>query len=223
MNSTKKYLPVYTILAKNSLLVLMLLLFSQNVKGQIQMNSSPDKRHLVTEKATFAGGCFWCLEAIFQDVEGVQKVVSGYSGGTIPNPDYELVCTGTTGHAEAVQITYNPAQISYNELLEIFFQTHDPTTLNRQGNDEGTQYRSVVFYNTGEEKKLAEQMISKLNASGSFKDPIVTEVVPLKNFYRAEGYHQDYYKLNPNQPYCRLVIHPKLKKFKHQFQSKLKK
>ncbi len=205
------------------LLVLMLLLFSQNVKGQIPMKSSPNNQHSATEKATFAGGCFWCLEAIFQDVEGVKNVASGYSGGHVPNPGYEQVCTGTTGHAEAIQITYNPAQISYDELLEIFFQTHDPTTLNRQGNDEGTQYRSAIFYHNPQQKKLAEEMIAKLNASGSFENTIVTQVAPLEKFYPAEGYHQDYYKLNPNQPYCRLVIHPKLKKFKSRFKEKLKK
>ncbi len=187
------------------------------------MESSVNKQPQKVEKATFAGGCFWCLEAIFQDVEGVTQVVSGYSGGHVPSPSYEQVCTGTTGHAEAVQITYDPGQITYDELLEIFFQTHDPTTLNRQGNDHGTQYRSAIFYMNNDQKKKAEQMIARLNASESFEDPIVTEVAPLDNFYPAEGYHQDYYKLNPNQPYCRLVIHPKLNKFKKQFNPKLKK
>ncbi len=223
MNLKYSHPNFYRIATKNSLLVLMLLLFSQNVKGQMYMESSPNKQHSAMEKATFAGGCFWCLEAIFQDVEGVTEVASGYSGGHIANPSYEQVCTGTTGHAEAVQITYNPAQIRYDELLEIFFQTHDPTTLNRQGNDEGTQYRSAIFYHNTQQKKLAEEMIAKLNASGSFENRIVTQVAPLEKFYPAEGYHQDYYKLNPNQPYCRLVIHPKLKKFKHTFKEKLKK
>ena len=174
------------------------------------------------EKATFGSGCFWCSEAIFERVKGVVSVVSGYSGGTVENPTYEQVCTGKTGHAEAVQITYDPKVISYPELLEIFWRTHDPTTLNRQGNDVGTQYRSVIFYHNEEQKKLAEEYKKKLDESGAWDKPIVTEIVPYKNFYRAETYHQDYFKNNPHQGYCSFVIAPKVEKFEKVFKDKLK-
>jgi peptide-methionine (S)-S-oxide reductase len=175
------------------------------------------------EKATFAAGCFWCVEAQFQYLDGVVKVESGYSGGSVANPSYELVCTGTTGHAEAVQITYDPAKISYEELLEAFWQSHDPTQLNQQGNDVGTQYRSAIFYSNEDQHKLAQEYKDKLQKSGAFEHPIVTEIAPLKNFYIAEDYHQNYYNQNGSQPYCHYVIGPKVEKFKKVFKDKLKK
>ncbi len=176
---------------------------------------------LQTDTATFGEGCFWCTEAIFQRLEGVVKVISGYSGGTVPDPSYEEVCTGTTGHAEACQIIFDPSQISFRELLEVFWKTHDPTTLNRQGNDVGTQYRSVIFYHNEEQRKLAEEYKEKLDKSGIYKHPVVTQIVKYSNFYPAEKYHQDYYNLNSGQPYCRLVIQPKLEKFEKIFTDKL--
>ncbi|MEM6845078.1 MAG: peptide-methionine (S)-S-oxide reductase MsrA [Bacteroidota bacterium] len=174
------------------------------------------------KQVTLGSGCFWCTEAVFQDVAGVSSVVSGYSGGHIKNPAYREVCSGRTGHAEVVQITYDPSVISYDELLEIFWKTHDPTTLNRQGADVGTQYRSVVFYHDEEQKQLAEAYKQKLNESGAFTDPIVTEISPLDTFYPAEDYHQNYYKNNPEQGYCSFVIRPKVDKFKQVFSEKLK-
>ncbi|PIB34514.1 peptide-methionine (S)-S-oxide reductase [Reichenbachiella sp. 5M10] len=172
--------------------------------------------------ATFGNGCFWCTEAIFQDLKGVSKVESGYSGGQTLDPTYKEVCTGTTGHAEVLQITYDPAVISFDELLEVFWKTHDPTTLNRQGNDVGTQYRSVVFYHNDEQKVLAEKYKKELNASGAFNDPIVTEITAFDKFYVAEDYHQNYYNLNGSQPYCNFVIKPKVEKFRKVFKDKLK-
>jgi peptide-methionine (S)-S-oxide reductase len=173
-------------------------------------------------KATFGAGCFWCTEAVFQQLKGVHSVVSGYSGGSVKNPTYEQVCTGRTGHAEATQITYDPSVISYEELLEVFWKTHDPTTPDRQGNDVGPQYRSVIFYHTDEQKRLAEHYKQKLDAAGAFYAPIVTEIVPFTEFYRAEGYHQNYFEENPSQPYCRAIIRPKVDKVKQVFQDKLK-
>lgn len=173
--------------------------------------------------ATFASGCFWCTEAIFQNLNGVEKVESGYSGGKVKNPTYKEVCSGLTGHAEVIQVTYNPAIISFEELLEIFWQTHDPTTLNRQGADVGTQYRSAIFYHSDTQKELAETYKKKLDASGAFDDPVVTEITPYTLFYKAEDYHQNYYNLNNNVPYCNFVIKPKLEKFKKVFGEKLKK
>lgn len=175
------------------------------------------------QKATFGSGCFWCTEAIFENLNGVHSVVSGYAGGHVLNPTYEEVCTGTTGHAEVTQITYDPSLISYDELLEIFWKTHDPTTLNRQGNDVGPQYRSVIFYHNEEQKKLAEKYKTELDKSGAWDKPIVTEISPLTNFFPAEKYHQDYYNNNPNQGYCAFVIAPKLEKFRKVFKDKLKK
>jgi peptide-methionine (S)-S-oxide reductase len=175
------------------------------------------------KKATFGAGCFWCTEAVFLNVNGVSKVVSGYSGGKVKDPSYREVCTGMTGHAEVTQITYDPKVVSYEDLLEVFWNTHDPTTLNRQGADEGTQYRSAVFYNDEEQKKIAEQYKKQLEASHVYKNPIVTEISPLINFYPAEDYHQNYFALNPNQGYCQYVIRPKVDKFKKQFAAKLKK
>ena len=176
-----------------------------------------------SEIATLAGGCFWCLEAVFNDLRGVEKVVSGYSGGSVPNPSYEQVCRGTTGHAEVVQIVFNPKETSFKELLEVFFTIHDPTTLNRQGADAGTQYRSAIFYHSPEQKEVAEQVIKELEAEQIWDRPIVTEVAPLDIFYPAEGYHQQYYEQNPNQPYCQAVVAPKVAKFRKLFLSKLKK
>ena len=172
--------------------------------------------------ATFGTGCFWCTEAIFQRLKGVTKVVSGYAGGTVKNPTYKEVCTGLTGHAEVIQITYDPKVISFPELLEVFWQTHDPTTLNRQGADVGTQYRSVIFYHTKEQKHLAESYKKKLAESGAFDDPIVTEISPITEYYPAEDYHQNYYNLNGSAPYCSYVIQPKVDKFKKVFKAKLK-
>ena len=175
------------------------------------------------DTATFGAGCFWCVEAIFQSLKGVEAVYSGYSGGTAPNPTYKEVCTGNTGHAEACQIHYDPAQIRFEELLEVFWKTHDPTTLNRQGEDAGTQYRSVIFYHSEIQKKTAEAIKKNLNESGAWDNPVVTEIVPFKSFYKAENYHQDYFNLNGTQPYCKLVIQPKIEKFKKAFGDKLKK
>jgi peptide-methionine (S)-S-oxide reductase len=174
------------------------------------------------DTATFGNGCFWCTEAIFQQLEGVSKVTSGYSGGHVKNPTYEQVCEKNTGHAEAIQIEYDPSKISYDELLEVFWQTHDPTTLNRQGNDVGPQYRSVIFYHNGAEKAKAEKYKAELDKSGAFDKPIVTAIEPYKNFYAAENYHQNYYNNNGSQPYCYFVIKPKLEKFEKVFKNKLK-
>jgi peptide-methionine (S)-S-oxide reductase len=173
--------------------------------------------------ATFAGGCFWCTEAVFNRLEGVEHVVSGYTGGHIKNPAYREICTGRTGHAEAIQIFYDQARISYKELLEIFFATHDPTTLNRQGNDVGTQYRSAIFFSDDSQKDEALDFIRFLEDEQVFKNPITTEVVKLETFYNAEDYHQDYYNLNKEQPYCQFIINPKIKKLKETFTNKLKK
>jgi peptide-methionine (S)-S-oxide reductase len=195
--------------------------------GKEAAMSSSDNRTEKTAgqlaKATFGGGCFWCVEAVFQNVKGVLSVESGYAGGTVANPTYEQVCTGKTGHAEVCQITYDPGQVSFRELLEVFWQTHDPTTPNRQGNDVGPQYRSIIFYHTPEQKELAEKYKKELDGAGLWSSPIVTEIVPFTAFYKAEDYHQDYYQRNRNQPYCLLVITPKVEKFRKVFQEKLKK
>ena len=182
-----------------------------------------EPKNQATATATFGAGCFWCTEAVFLGVKGVEKVESGYMGGTVKNPTYAQVSTGNTGHAEVTRITYDPKVITYEELLEIFWNTHDPTTLNKQGADEGTQYRSAVFYNSDEQKKIAEAYKKQLEASHTYKNPIVTEITPASAFYIAEDYHQNYYALNPNQGYCQYVIRPKVEKFKKQFESKLKK
>lgn len=175
------------------------------------------------DTATFGGGCFWCTEAIFDRVNGVEKVISGYSGGKKENPTYQEISNGNTGHAEVIQIVFDPAKVSYDELLKIFWETHDPTTLNRQGNDVGDQYRSVVFYNSPGQKEKAEYYKNELEKSGIYASPVVTKIEPLQKFYPAENYHQDYYKLNPAQPYCQFVILPKVKKFEKIFADKLKK
>ncbi|HEX7904163.1 MAG TPA: peptide-methionine (S)-S-oxide reductase MsrA [Chitinophagaceae bacterium] len=176
------------------------------------------------DTATFANGCFWCTEAVFEELDGVISAESGYTGGQTENPDYKTVSTGQTGHAEALQIVYDPAKITFDELLEVFWQTHDPTTLNRQGADVGTQYRSGIFYHNDEQKQKAEKYKEELNKSGAFNNPIVTEITPYSKFYVAEDYHQQYYENNGNSnPYCRIVIQPKLEKFRKVFKDKLKK
>jgi peptide-methionine (S)-S-oxide reductase len=176
-----------------------------------------------TEVATLAGGCFWCLEAVYDQLKGVEDVVSGYSNGHVGNPSYQQVCTGMTGHAEVIQIRYNPQVVSFRDLLNIFFTIHDPTTLNRQGNDVGTQYRSAIFYHTPEQKVIAEQVIAEVNASGVWDKPVVTEVAPIENFSVAEDYHQEYFERNPYQPYCRVVVAPKVAKFRKHYFEQLKK
>ena len=174
------------------------------------------------EVATLAGGCFWCLEAVFEQLQGVERVVSGYAGGDSAHPTYKQVCTGSTGHAEVVQITFDPAVLSYRDLLELFFAFHDPTTLDRQGHDEGTQYRSAIFFHSPEQERTARDLIDELNRSGAFRWPILTEVVPACEFYKAEEYHQQYFLRNPDQPYCSVVVAPKVRKFSEKFAGKLK-
>jgi len=179
----------------------------------------PDKEK---EVATLAGGCFWCLEAIFKEVKGIEEVMSGYSGGTTVNPSYAEVCSGATGHAESVQLTYDPKKVSFGEILAIFFAVHDPTTLNRQGADVGTQYRSAIFYHNSQQKVEAEAAIKQLAASKVWGAPVVTQVAPFKDFYPAEEYHREYFARNPEQPYCAVVIAPKLEKFRKQYFRKIK-
>ena len=193
--------------------------FGHNQQNQMEENMETNNK---LETATFGAGCFWCVEAVFQKLEGVEKVISGYSGGNVKNPSYREVTNGSTGHAEAVQIKYNPAVITFEQLLEVFWKTHDPTTLNRQGPDIGTQYRSVIFYHNEEQKQIAAQSKQKMDQSGYFNDSIVTEIESYKNFYVAENYHQDFYKNNPNQPYCRFRIDPKMEKLQQEFGKYLK-
>jgi peptide-methionine (S)-S-oxide reductase len=185
--------------------------------------NQPARPPVASEVATLAGGCFWCLEAVFNDLKGVQDVVSGYAGGTLRNPTYEQVCGGKTGHAEAVQISFDPQVVSFKELLEVFFTIHDPTTLNRQGNDIGTQYRSAIFYHTPEQQATAQQVIAELQAARVWDKPIVTEIAPLDVFYPAEDYHQHYFERNPYQPYCQVVVAPKVAKFRKHYLEQLKK
>ena len=174
------------------------------------------------EQATFGSGCFWCTEAVFERMAGVHSAVSGYSGGDVPNPKYQVVCSGTTGHAEVVQVTFDPDVVTYDELLEVFWKTHDPTTLNRQGADVGTQYRSVIFYHNEHQRETAERYKRDLDAAGIFDAPIVTQIVPFREFFPAEPYHQSYFELNPRQAYCQAVIAPKVEKFERVFAAKLK-
>ena len=199
---------------------LLMLGMTTMAAGQLAQVPQTEKKPM--ETITLGGGCFWCMEAIFLDLKGVEKVESGYAGGTVPHPSYKQVCTGTTGHAEVIQITFSPAVLSLRDLLEVFFALHDPTTLNRQGADSGTQYRSVVFYRTPEQKAVVEAAIKDLMARKAYADPIVTQVVPFSTFYKAEDYHQNYYEDNTNQPYCQLVISPKLAKFHKLFRDKAK-
>ena len=182
----------------------------------------PVNKKMQLETATFGAGCFWCVEAVFQQLEGVHEVVSGYTGGTTVNPTYQAVCMGMTGHAEVVQIQFDPTVISYEELLEVLWHTHDATTLNRQGNDVGTQYRSAIFYHSEEQRRIAEQSKAEMDTSDMWDDPIVTEITPIDTFYPAEDYHQNYFLLNSRQPYCQFVIHPKMRKFTKDFKEKLK-
>ncbi|WP_294963937.1 peptide-methionine (S)-S-oxide reductase MsrA [uncultured Flavobacterium sp.] len=199
---------------KNILLICLFALslngFSQNKKANL-------------ETITLGGGCYWCVEAVYENLDGVKSVVSGFSGGKTANPTYEEVCTGTTGHAEVVQITYDKNITDINEIFKVFFTVHDPTTLNRQGADVGTQYRSVIFYKNDEQKKAAQSIIAELNKAKVYNSPIVTKVEPFKVFYKAEDYHQNYYANNKNQPYCKMVIQPKIEKFEKVFKDKLKK
>ncbi len=213
MPDKRIFKPFFLFLTLVFLLQIPYLSFARNQKGN---------RELTMEKATFGGGCFWCLEAIYRRVKGVEKVVSGYAGGHVPNPTYEQVCSDTTGHAEVVQITFNPQVISYEDLLNIFWQIHDPTQLNRQGNDIGTQYRSVIFYHNEEQHHAAVNSKRQLEKAGVFKAPIVTQIEPLQKFYPAEDYHQNYFQKNPDQTYCQLVINPKLQKFLKHFNKYLK-
>jgi len=190
-------------------------------QGKTQKTNLNNKNQKM-EVITLGAGCFWCIESIFQNLKGVEKVISGYSNGQKPNPTYKEVCTGTTGHAEVAQITFDPSVVSLSEVLEVFFQTHDPTTLNRQGNDVGTQYRSGIYYHTEEQKKIALEIIKALNDSKAYDRPIVTEVAAVATFYPAEDYHQNYFNDNGDQPYCQYIIRPKLDKFKKVFKDKLK-
>ncbi len=186
------------------------------------MPAEPKTLSADCEFATVGGGCFWCVEAAFEEIKGVERVESGYTGGQVKNPTYRAVCEGTTGHAEVIQVAYDPKVISYRDILQIFFVVHDPTTLNRQGADVGTQYRSAIFYHSQEQKKIADELIAELTNEKAWDRPIVTQVAPLDIFYRAEDYHQGYFRANPNQAYCRAVIPPKLAKLRKHFQSKLK-
>ena len=181
------------------------------------------KQNVSLEVATLAGGCFWCIEAVFREIDGVENVVSGYIGGTTVNPTYQRVCAGETGHAEAVQVSFNPSKISYRGILEIFFSVHDPTTLDRQGADVGTQYRSAIFYHSEEQKSVAEEIIGELDKAHLWKKPIVTQIVPLDKFYTAEDYHQEYFSRHPEQAYCQMVISTKVNKFRQQWAKRLKK
>ena len=174
------------------------------------------------ETATLGGGCFWCLEAVYNELRGVERVISGYAGGHAPNPTYEQVCSGRTGHAEVVQVTFDPESISYREILEVFFTIHDPTTLNRQGADVGTQYRSVIFFHSPEQEQVAREVMAEVGASGIWRAPLVTQLQPLDRFYPAEGYHQNYFERNPSQPYCQIVIAPKVAKVRERYLARLK-
>ena len=206
-------------LKKSALFIITILFAASAFAGN---KSKPLMAAAKLDTATFATGCFWCTEAKFQQLKGVKSVTSGFTGGKVAHPSYELVCTGTTGHAEACNIVYDPAVISYDELLEAFFVAHDPTQLNRQGNDVGTQYRSAIFYHNAAQKQKADYYIAKLNAAKAYKSNIVTQVAPFKVFYKAEDYHQNYFNQNGSQPYCKYVIQPELEKFKKVFKNKLK-
>lgn len=210
--------------ASRLMLPLYFLFFTASVSAQdnMTMGKKAMSRQAALDTATFAGGCFWCMEAQFKELKGVVSVASGFTGGNVAHPSYKQVCTGTTGHAEAIHIVYDPSRISYDELLAAFFTAHDPTQLNRQGNDEGTQYRSAIFYHNAMQQKLANYYIAKLGAAKVYNSKIVTEVSPFRVFYSAEQYHQDYYSNNQGKPYCQYVIKPKLDKFRKVFKDKLK-
>jgi len=208
---------------------IIITIISLNACGQNEKVATKNKTHNMGNKdlsafeiATFGGGCFWCVEAVFQRMKGVDTVISGYSGGSIDNPTYKQICTGTTGHAEVIQIYFDPNTVTFEELLEVFFNTHDPTTLNRQGNDVGTQYRSVIFYHSEKQKAIAETYKQQVDKQGVYKSPLVTEISPLKVFYPAEDYHQNYFNLNGREPYCSYVVRPKVEKFEKMFKEKMK-
>jgi len=203
------------------LTLLLISVFSTNIA--LAQKTTTMQKNSNYELATFGGGCFWCTEAIFQELEGVESVVAGYAGGEMKDPTYEAVCNGNTGHAEVIQIKFDPTKIDFNLLLEVFFKTHNPTTLNRQGADRGTQYRSAVFYHNAVQREKAQQIIADLDEAQVFEDPIVTEVTPINNYYEAEDYHQNYYANNPGNGYCNAVINPKLTKFMKEFKDQLKK
>ena len=205
-----------------SMMIMAMLAFPTTMSWSQNYQNTQNMKDNKLETATFGAGCFWCVEAVFQQLKGVEQVTSGYSGGHIKNPSYKEVTRGNTGHAEAIQIQYDPQKIGYEQLLEVFWKTHDPTTLNRQGADIGPQYRSVIFYHDQDQKAIAEKNKQKMDASGYFDDPIVTAIEPYTNFYVAEDYHQDFYKNNPNQPYCRFNIDPKMEKLQQQFGRYLK-
>lgn len=201
--------------------IFLICIFALSLNGFAQKDKTKNASNL--ETITIGGGCYWCVEAVYENLDGVRSVVSGFSGGKVANPTYEDVSTGTTGHAEVVQITYDKTKTDINEIFQVFFTVHDPTTLNRQGADVGTQYRSVIFYKNAEQKKAAESIIAELNKAKVYNSPIVTKVEPFKVFYKAEDYHQNYYANNKNQPYCKMVIQPKIEKFEKVFKDKLKK
>jgi peptide-methionine (S)-S-oxide reductase len=207
----KLYLSLFT--------TVIFLISCSNYKAEIKTETNQNNK---MDTITLGAGCFWCVEAIYSELKGVETVVSGFSGGTIKNPSYKEVCTEGTGHAEVCQLSYNPKVISYKEILEVFWQTHDPTTLNRQGADVGTRYRSAIFYHNDEQKKIAEEYLQILNDEKVFENPIVTEITKFTNFYPAEDYHQDYFELNGEQPYCTAVVRPKVEKFRKIFKEKLK-
>jgi len=209
---------VYTYLV--SILIFLVMI---NPANGAQKDMKTKVTENINEEITLGGGCFWCLDAIYREIRGVEKVLSGYSGGSVANPTYEEVCTGSTGHAEVVQITFNSRIITLEKLLQIFFVIHDPTTLNRQGADAGTQYRSIIFYRNQKQKDVIDKVIGELKKDKVYKNPIVTDVVPFQSFYAAEDYHQDYYGRNKEQGYCRIIINPKLEKFKKTFRDNLKK
>ncbi|MEX0780258.1 MAG: peptide-methionine (S)-S-oxide reductase MsrA [Balneolales bacterium] len=196
--------------------------FPPNIDETVNTNKKAMESNNTMMKATFGAGCFWCVEAIFLRLKGVKEVISGYSGGTVNNPTYEQVTSGNTGHAEVVQVTYDPSEITYEQLLNVYWRTHDPTTLNRQGADVGTQYRSVIFYQNEKQKELAEHFKARLDEEKIYNDPIVTEITPFEAFYRAEEYHQNYYAKNPEQGYCQIVIAPKIEKMEELFKETLK-
>ncbi len=201
--------------------IFLIAIFALSLNGFAQNTKAKSASNL--ETITLGGGCYWCVEAVYENLDGVKSVVSGFSGGKVANPTYEDVCTGTTGHAEVVQVTYDKTKTDINEIFQVFFTVHDPTTLNRQGADVGTQYRSVIFYKNAEQKNAAESIIAELNKAKVYNSPIVTKVEPFKIFYKAEDYHQNYYANNKNQPYCKMVIQPKIEKFEKVFKDKLKK
>lgn len=208
---------------KNFTLMLLVLFFAFSVSAESNSVKPKINSGETMETAVLGGGCFWCVEAVYESVQGVEKAESGYAGGSLPNPTYDDVSAGVSGHAEVVKITFDPKVITYSEILKIFFHTHDPTTLNQQGADRGTQYRSVIYFNSDKQKKEAEDVVTKITEEKLWPNPVVTEIAALKDFYKAEDYHQNYYKNNKEQPYCSLVIGPKIQKLKKEFADRLKK